>query len=132
MITETYDMEIVNSILTHPDIWSDISPTGVEPFDIPYHAECLYFLFNDMSGVIIFHPFLDGMKIHPNIIAKERGKLAYEAVEASIQVVLKDYQSVYAEIDVELKHVIRFAKTLGFKWIESSDRELFVRHKLDS
>ena len=125
-------MDLVNSILTHPDIWADISG-GLPEFDAPYMPNCLYFMVNDGDGVIIYNPFLDGMEIHPNFIPEKRGKYAYQAIEQTIQTVFSmGYKSIYAEIDVELIHVIRCAKHLGFNQLKVDNNVLLVRRKLDS
>ena len=132
MITRTTNMDMVNSILSHPVIWKDIAP-DVAVFEAPYDRNFLYFLMGEADGVIIFHPFRDGLKIHPNILPNKRGKKAYKAVEDACQEVFAmGCTSIYAEIAPELRHVISFARALGFKWFESGDRELFVRRKMDS
>jgi len=129
VIYQTYNMEVVNSILAHPSIWPEIS--DVPLFDVPYHPDCVYFLMD--GGVIIFHPFKDGMKIHPNVLPEKRGKAAYEAVEASIQEMFsRGYHSIYCEIALELRHIIRFAKDLGFRLLERGDRDVMVRRRMDS
>ena len=123
MITETQDMVAVNEILKHPDIWKNIAPEGVEPFDTPYVPELIYHLVNDGDGVIVYHEFRDGLKIHPNML--RRGKMAYQAVEDSIQ--MTGVNHIYAEIDPKLRHVVMFARRWGFTLLESGDRDLFVR-----
>lgn len=133
MIRVTYDLDIVNSILQHPDIWKDIAPEGAAPYDIWCRPNMLYFLVNDGDGVIIFHKFRDGLKIHPNILPSKRGKAAYDAVEESIRLVFESgCACVYGEIDPNLKHVTLFAKRLGFKLLESGDEQLFIRRSLNS
>jgi len=132
MIAQTVDMEIVSEILSHPDIWPNIAPPGVEPFAMPYLPGVTYFLVNHTDGLIAFHQFRDGVKIHPNILPEKRGKLAYDAVEESIQVMFSQYRNIYAEISKELVHVIRFAKALKFKTIETGDRIIMIRRRLDS
>ena len=132
MITETNNMDIVNSILSHPDIWPEISP-DIPPFDVAYMPDVLYFLMNEADGVVIFHSFRDSVKIHPNVLPKYRGKAAYEAVNEAIEEMFsRGYPCIYAEIDRKLTHVIRFAKALGFNLLESNDRDLLVRRNLDS
>jgi len=126
MITETQDMTAVNAILTHPDIWKDIAPEGVEPFDTPHVPELIYHLVNDGDGVIVYHEFRDGLKIHPNML--RRGKMAYQAVEDSIQMMFaQGVTTIYGEIDAKLKHVIRFAKALKFKSTEQGGSILLKR-----
>ncbi len=133
MIRLTYDMDIVNVILQHPDIWKNVAPAGVQPFDIYTLPNIMHFLVNDGDGVIIVHPFRDSCKIHPAILPEKRGKLAYDAVENACQFMFDwGYSSIYAEIDPKLKHVTLFARQMGFKLIESNDRDLFVRRRLDS
>ncbi len=133
MIRQTFDMYAVNQVLMHPDIWPDIALDGVEPFDTPYLPELMYLLVNDGDGVIIFHDFRDGIKIHPNFLPSKRGRLAYIAVEESIQLMFdQGCHSIYAEIDPKLRHVVMFARQLGFRLLESGDRDLFIRRKLDS
>ena len=128
-------MAFVNSIIGLPEIWESLSDLQI--FDLPYDSDCVYFMANQGEGVIIFHPFLDGMKIHPNFPRRYRGKKANQAIEESVQKVFSmGYRSIYAEIDVELVHVVRLARQLGFKafttplWV--TDRVLLVRHRLDS
>ena len=133
MIQQTVDMEMVNSILSDPGIWPHIAPEGMEPFDTPYMPGLIYFLVNETDGVIVFHPFGDGLKIHPNIVPSKRGKLAYIAVEESIQRMFDSgWSSIYCEIPVRFKHVMWFAKALGFKSMNTDDPQLLVRYKLDS
>ena len=132
MITQTQNMDLVNSILRDPGIWYDIAPQGVEPFDSTYSTGLVYFLVNETDGVIIYHPFRDGMKIHPNIIPGKRGKKTFDAIEQSIQRVLEYYHCIYAEIDPALRHVTWLARHLGFTLLEHNDRDLFVRRKYDS
>ena len=134
MITLTDNMDAVNAILQHPDIWKNIAPPGVEPFDTPFRPDVLYFLVNDGDGVITFGTFRDGVKIHPNILPDKRGRIAYQAVEESVQTVFAEgVDSVYAEIPHALRNVTLFARQLGFKLIESGKAEdLFIRRNLDS
>lgn len=129
MIYQTYDMEAVNAILGHPAIWDEISTVPI--FDVPYMPECVYFLMD--GGVIIFHPFADGMKIHANILPEKRGKLAYDAVdEACKEMFRRGYHSIYCEIDVRLRHVMRFAKHLGFRLLHRGERDVLVRRRMDA
>lgn len=129
MISLTQNMDIVTTILWTPEIWDAISVEGTEKFHVPYQDDCMYYLVNDTQGVVIFHPFKDGLKIHPNFPKKHRGKVAYKAIEQSIQDVFRQGCGVvYAEVEPELKHVIWCAKALGFKSMDG----LLVRRKLDS
>ena len=133
MIRQTFDMDQVNMVLTHPDIWKVIAPDFLQPFDTAYLPNVIYLMVNDGDGVIMFHPFRDGLKIHPNILPSKRGRLAYIAVEQSIQKMFDNgYVNIYAEIDPKLRNVIMFARRLGFRLLESGDRDLFIRRRLNS
>ena len=133
MIQQTFDMDAVNLVLTNPEIWKDIAPQHMTPFDTLYLPNVTYFIVNDGDGVILFHCFRDGFKIHPNILPSKRGRLAYIAVEESIQCMFEDgCMSVYAEIDPKLRHVVMFARQLGFRLLESETRDLFIRRRLHS
>ena len=129
MIRLTHDMDVVNSILHK--VWGEIDEG--DPFDVPSLLGVAYYVVNEGDGIICFHPFRDGLKIHPNILPEKRGKLAYEAIEESIQRAFDHgWLTIYAEIPARLKHVLRCAKDLGFNLLESGERDLFVRRRLDS
>lgn len=132
MIKQTHNMARVNAVLSHPDIWRDVAPEGCAVFDIPYDPSCTYFMVNGYEGVIIFHPFRDGVKIHPNILPEYRGKAAYRSIEAACQAIFEQSRNIYAEIDVELRHVTLCARHLGFRLLERGDRDIYIRRKLDS
>ena len=61
-------MDVVNQVLTHPEIWKDIAPEGVEPFNAPYRPDVVYLMADKGDGVITFHRYKDGLKIHPNFL----------------------------------------------------------------
>lgn len=127
-------MAQVNSILMNEHVWPDIAPEGVEPFELysEQTPDALYFMVNGGDGVIIYHPYLDGVKIHPNFLLENRGGLAYKAIEESVQVMFEHgHSSIYAEIAPELRHVRFTAVSLKFKLIEKGDRYLYVRRNLN-
>jgi len=133
VIRQTFDMVAVNMVLTHPDIWKDIAPEHPAPFDTPYLLGVTYFLVNDGDGVIMFHEFRDGLKIHPNILPSKRGRLAYIAVEDAIQCMFDEgCPCIYAEIDQQLRHVVMFARQLGYRLLDSGIKDLFIRRRLHS
>jgi hypothetical protein len=120
-LAETTDMTLVNPILY--TLWDEVWPE-TDRFDVPYRPECTYFLGG--TGVVIFHPFRDGVKIHPNFIL--RGKRAYEVIEDSIQEMFsRGHTTIYAEIDVNLRHVRHAAAHLGFTCMEAGERMLYRR-----
>lgn len=112
------DLSRLNQILHHPDIWPEISG-GVEPFYVEPLDDWEYVWCE--GGVIIFHPYRDGMKIHPNFLPDYRGKKAFEEIERTLQ----KYSRVYAEIDKDLRHVNWAARFMGFRLIETGERNLY-------
>lgn len=122
----------MNKILTDDDVWPAIAPKGVGPFQSMKLPEALYFLVNDGDGVIIYHPFRDGVKIHPNFLLEKRGGLAYKAIQESVQAIFEHgYSSIYAEIDKALRHVRFTAVSLQFTLLEKGSRYLYVRRRLN-
>jgi len=133
LIQITENMEIVNSIYHHPQIWPDIVPDGVEMFDVPYQPNLLYLLVNECDGVIVLHSFRDGYKIHPNFLPEKRGKTAYEAIDQAVRFMFETGANViYAEIDPKLRHVTRCAVHNQFLLLERNERHLYARRKLNS
>lgn len=132
MIELTRDMMAVNRILMDENVWPDIAPADVLPFHTTEVLDGLYFLVNDGDGVIIYHPFRDGMKIHPNFLLEKRGALAYKAIQESVQAIFAHgYSSIYAEIDKALRHVRFTAVSLQFTLLEKGSRYLYVRRSLN-
>ena len=114
-------MHAVNRILMDDSVWPDIAPEEVLPFRSELMPEALYFMVNDGDGVIIYHPFRGGVKIHPNFLLEKRGGVAYKAIEESIQVMFEHgHTSIYAEIDPKLRHVRFTAVGLKFTLIEKA------------
>lgn len=133
MIRLTLNAKEVDAVLHRPEIWSAIAPPGVAPFSVADGPSAKYFMVNDGDGVICFHKFRDGLKIHPNFLLEKRGDLAYKAIEESVQKMFSwGYSSIYAEIDPKLRHVRFAAVSLKFKLIEKNDRYLYVRRRLDA
>lgn len=130
MIRLTRDMAAVNRILMDLTVWPDIAPRGMRPTELFSEPlpDALYFMVNQGDGVIIYHPFRDGMKIHPNFLLEKRGGVAYKAIEESVQIMFEHgHSSIYAEIAPELRNVRFTAVGLKFKLIEKDDRYLYQR-----
>jgi len=78
-------------------------------------------VYHVLGGVIIFHPFRDGVKMHPNFLPESRGAKAF----AEIRKHMRRYPLIYVEIDIELRHVNWAARHMGFELIESGERNLY-------
>lgn len=116
------DSSTLDAVLHHPDIWPVIAPQGVEPFPVTLPDDC------DvdwrLGGVIVYHPFRDGLKIHPNFLPGCRGRSALGQIRQSLA---QRPGPIYAEIDRGLRHVRAFAVLSGFELIERGTRYLYRR-----
>lgn len=123
------DIDVINSILQHPDIWENIAG-DVEPFDTPFMHEHAYFIIGDNQGLVIYHKFLDGVKIHTNILPEKRHGASYEAINETMQHIFDlGITRIYAEIDDKFPNVIKAAIVNGFSMLSSDERNLFVKEQ---
>ena len=104
----TTDIDKIDSVLKHPEIWPLISD-GEDPntFDVPV-TDDIHYLFEE--GVLfILHPLGDDLEIHANILPEHREKshsAALEALEYGFQ--LND--KIVARIPVKFGNVYGFTR----------------------
>lgn len=110
MISRTQDIDKINSVLKHPDIWPCVADED-DDIDIfmPPIDEDHHYLFYD--GVLfILHPEGDKLKIHANVVPEMRFMaegLAREALEYAFNEL--DAKEIIATIPVKYGNVYRFA-----------------------
>lgn len=81
MLSRTSDINQINSVLKHPDIWPLISDDDddIDSFIPPLGDN--HYLYE--SGVLfILHPEGDDLEIHANVLPESRGKAKAAAAEA--------------------------------------------------
>ena len=121
IIRETKDVDEIKKILCHPEIFPRIAgDTEITPeeFEPPLN-DVLYLggYDGDMFAVSCFHSFRDGLKFHPNVLPEYR--LRYARIFAK-QCLSMLKCTIYAEVPLEFKRAINFAKKLGFDSIANN------------
>ena len=110
MIEPTTNIDKINSILKHPDIWPLISEPDddIDLFTPPMGGN--HYLYED--GVLfILHPEGDDLEIHANVLPESRGKAkaaAQEALNYGFNVLKTD--RIVANIPEKYGNVYGFAK----------------------
>ena len=110
MIKRTFNIDEINSVLKHPDIWPRISDKSQDIDDYIPPMGDNHYLYEE--GVLfILHPDGDNLRIHANVLPDSRGK-AKEAAERALNYgynVLKAAKIV-ANIPEQNGNVYGFAK----------------------
>ena len=113
MITPTTDIDKINSVLKHPDIWPFISgDASIDDFEPPINDETHYLF--DEGVLFILHPEGNDWKIHANITKDSR----FKAVEAANEALDYGFNKlsagrIIATIPSEYGHVYGFALKMG-------------------
>ena len=116
IIRETRNQNEIKDILFHPDIYPIISgghkldkgATILPMKDIIYLAGYEERIF----AVSCFHPFMDGMKYHPNILPEYKREYARGFVQSTLNMVKSP---LYIEIPQNRKDLYNFSAKMGFK-----------------
>ncbi len=103
----TLDIDQINSVLKHPDIWPLIADNeDIDTFEPP--LEDIHYLFEE--GVLfILHPLGDDLQIHANVLPEHRDKAVRAAQEALVYG-FKLNDRIVAKIPTKYKNVYGFAK----------------------
>lgn len=115
MIERTFDVDKINSVLKHPDIWSLISD---EDHDIDAYVPPLtidnHYLYSD-GIVYILHPCGDDWQIHANVTKESRGD-AFEAGQEALKYGFEEIGAdrIVAKIPTEYGNVYGFTLKHGF------------------
>ena len=110
MIERTTDIDKINSVLKHPDIWPRISDVSQSIDDFIPPMGDNHYLYED--GVLfILHPDGDNLRIHANVLPESRGK----AKEAAAQALKYGFNAlkaakIVAKIPEQYGNVYGFAK----------------------
>lgn len=83
ILERTFDIDKINSVLKHPDIWPSVSDEGsdIETFEPPMGDN--HYLF-DEGVLFILHPYDEDWEIHANVLPDYRNK-AKEAAEETLE-----------------------------------------------
>jgi hypothetical protein len=118
LITPTIDIEKINSVLKHPDIWPRIADKNQDKDSFSPPLEGISYLYEE--GVLfILHPVDGKLQIHANVLPESRAKAELAAKEALrygfedlgakeiIAKVPEKYGTVYG-------FAVKFMKDVGF------------------
>lgn len=121
IIVKTQDIEEIRKVICHPDIYpvisDDFCPPPKEfipPLDVDYYAG---YVNGEIIGIMAYHIQDGRYKCHPNVLPEYRNKYAREFTRMTLEIGKVKNASIYADIPECYKHVIRFAKSFGFKVI---------------
>lgn len=118
MIEPTIDIEKINSILKHPDIWPRIADKNQDKDDFVPPLENIHYLYEE--GVLfILHPVDGKLVIHANVLPESREK-AEDAANTALHYGFIDlgYDEIVAQIPEKYGSVygfaLKFMKDVGF------------------
>lgn len=105
----TFDIDKINSILKHPDIWPLISDNeDINDFSPP--LEGFHYLYAQ-EGLFILHEVGDDTQIHANVLLKGRDK-AKEMAQEALKYGFEEMKAnrIVAKIPTKFGNVYGFAK----------------------
>lgn len=117
IVKQTHNPDDLKAVLSHPAIWDAITSDDGPPFEKYDFAKIDEWLciagYQDEEpfAAMLYHPHLDGTKLHIHVLPEHRDKsrdFAAKALEFS-------KLPLYAEIPEMYPNVIRFAEEFGFK-----------------
>src|SRR3990172_5935621 len=125
----TEDADFVHSILTHPDIFYDVTSEDYrEKFgenlkdfikeDMPNHIYFKVQYKEDIAGMIGFHEFSPGvLQGHMNMLKSFRGEVALEVAKICQNIIFNktQYEKILAMVPSKFGAVFHFLVKLGFK-----------------
>ncbi len=115
MLSRTFDVNKINSVLKHPDIWPLIADeeTDIESFDPPMVDN--HYLYS--AGIVyILHPDGDDFQIHANVTKESRQdafKAGQEALKYGFETIGAD--RIVAKIPIKYGNVYGFTLKHGFE-----------------
>jgi len=127
IVRETFDIDEIESILKHPEIYETITDDDCGnpcDFDIPINSDYRYiggYVNGEIIAIMVYHRYRDGNKCHVQVLPEYRDKYALKFGEQSLM--LKGTQPLYAEIPDLYKNVLDFAFRFGFEVIETKKQE---------
>lgn len=105
----TFDIDEINSVLKHPDIWSRISDIDLDMDSFkPPIEDSIHYLFEE--GILfILEPLGDDLQVHVNVTLEHRHKADRAAREAT-RYGFEINDRIVARIPIEYASVYGFAR----------------------
>lgn len=118
-VYETRDVREIKAVLCHRDIYPCISqdgnPTATE-FEPPMNVRYVGgYVDGEIMGIMIYHPYKDGLKCHIQVLPEFREKYAKEFGRIALNFGEAKNAIIYADIATCFENVITFAEGLGFE-----------------
>ena len=129
-IRETTDIEEIKSVLCHPEIYPCISQDGnptAREFEPPMNVSYIGgYIDGEIMGIMIYHPYKDGLKCHIQVLPEFRKKYAKEFGRIALNFGEAKNAIIYADIPTCYPNVLAFAKKVGFE-ITGSIKDDYTR-----
>lgn len=130
----TFDVELIKSVMLHPDIFETVAEDGQEPGDFKINTDSeawvLMFVGDDLIGVYVFHPHNSvTLEIHAHILPEFRKEHSIESGIMALKWFLENgnYKKLIAQVPSVYKNVKNFCLNNGFR-VEGINR---MSHKKD-
>lgn len=117
-VRETTDVKEIKAVLCHPQIYPCISQDGnpIEEFEPPMTARYVGgYVDGEIMGIMIYHPYKDGLKCHIQVLPEFREKYAKAFGRIALNFGEAKNAIIYADIATCFSNVIAFAQWLGFE-----------------
>ena len=134
IVCPTKDIDEIESILKHPEIYDTISDDNscpAEYCDIPINDEYQYiggYVNGKIIAIMVYHKYKDGNKCHVQVLPEYRKEHALRFGEQSL--IFRGTQPLYAEIPSLYENVLDFAFRFGFEVIETKKQDYCKDGKL--
>lgn len=133
-IERTFDYELVNSILTHPEIYKTIADDAappIEKYKTPESEEIIYLVAaGEPIGVMIYHPTSSiTVDCHVQVLPQHRKQYAKAFGEAVINWLWKNtsFLKINAQIPFCYPNVCEFAVLNGFE-VEGTNKCSYLKN----
>lgn len=127
IVKETKDLDEIKAVLCNPSIYDTITDDNsplIDDFEPPVNEEYKYiagYVDNEIIGVTVYHKYLDGNKVHFQVLPEHRKEHAIKFGEQAIK--FKGTLPLYAEIPDLYQNVLNFAFINGFKVVEVKEND---------
>lgn len=117
IVRDTTDENEIKYVLNHPSIKDRISDSD-DDYELPDDYRYIVGeVDGQLIGLVVLHPFRDGLEAHHQVIAGYRKEYAKEFANRVIEQLPNTI--IYGIVPTLYKNVIEFDKSIGFKHVET-------------
>ena len=119
ILRETKNINEINTVLHHPDIKQRISSDNTPEVETPITEPYRYIVgeVDEVIGLIILHPFRDGLEVHYQVLPEYRNDYAISFAQAGIEHLKGNV--LYGLVPTYHQNVIAFDKSVGFEHVDT-------------